>query len=130
MNKLYSVHDHWTDIDKKNDVDIESIDGVITGIKVNGEDYGGGESGYSTAKLTYEADGQVPVPPIYISRIWDNAITSIIPVIGTYDVVLYNGVAYGILDSDDHVHVDGAIEYDDGDLVITGDCTIIISNIL
>lgn len=41
MNKLYSVHDHWTDIDKKNDVDIESIDGVITGIKVNGEDYGG-----------------------------------------------------------------------------------------
>lgn len=42
MNKLYSVHDHWTDINKKNDVDIESIDGVITGIKVNGEDYGGG----------------------------------------------------------------------------------------
>lgn len=44
MNKLYSVHDHWTDINKKNDVDIESIDGVITGIKVNGEDYGGGET--------------------------------------------------------------------------------------
>lgn len=44
MNKLYSVHDHWTDINKKNDVDIESIDGVITGIKVNGEDYGGGTS--------------------------------------------------------------------------------------
>jgi len=41
MNKLYSVHDHWTNINKKNDVDIESIDGVITGIKVNGEDYGG-----------------------------------------------------------------------------------------
>lgn len=41
MNKLYSVHDHWTDINKKNDVVIESIDGVITGIKVNGEDYGG-----------------------------------------------------------------------------------------
>ena len=44
MNKLYSVHDHWTDINKKNDVDIESIDGVITRIKVNGEDYGGGGS--------------------------------------------------------------------------------------
>lgn len=41
MNKLYSVHDHWTDIAKKNDVDIESIDGVIAGIKVNGEDFGG-----------------------------------------------------------------------------------------
>lgn len=239
MNKLYSVHDHWTDINKKNDVDIESIDGVITGIKVNGEDYGGsewqnifdntittvldsdgfystnigvaieadsirvtfdgveyncpkrhiteinanlygaptpletgeegfdwtdfpfsivrwngnipattvvttqtagshslkidipqsgsGESGFSTAKLTYQAVGQVTTPPIYISRIWDNAITAIIPVIGTYDVVLYNGVAYGILDSNDNVSVDGAIEYDDGDLVITGDCTITIS---
>lgn len=42
MNKLYSVHDHWTDINKKNDVDIKSVDGVITGVKVNGEDYGGG----------------------------------------------------------------------------------------
>lgn len=41
MNKLYSVHDHWTDINRKNDVDIESIDGVITGIKVNGEDFSG-----------------------------------------------------------------------------------------
>lgn len=41
MNKLYSVHDHWTDIAKKNDVDIESIDGVIAGIKVNGEDFSG-----------------------------------------------------------------------------------------
>lgn len=52
MNKLYSVHDHWTDINKKNDVDIESIDGVITGIKVNGEDYGGGgESDFSTARV-------------------------------------------------------------------------------
>lgn len=127
MNKLYSVHDHWTDINKKNDVDIESIDGVITGIKVNGEDYGG-SSGFSTAKLTYEVVEHVTAPPIYISRIWDNAITSIIPVVGTYDVVLYNGVAYGILNTDKTVHVDGAIEYDDGDLVITGDCTISLSH--
>lgn len=54
MNKLYSVHDHWTNINKKNDVDIESIDGVITGIKVNGEDYGGGgSSDFSTARVTF-----------------------------------------------------------------------------
>ena len=31
MNKLYSVHDHWTDINKKNDVDIDGTDIYITG---------------------------------------------------------------------------------------------------
>ena len=41
MIKTYGVHDHWTDINKKNDVDIMSVDGVITGIEVNGEDYSG-----------------------------------------------------------------------------------------
>ena len=41
MIKTYGVHDHWTDINRKNDVDIMSVDGVITGIKVNGEDFSG-----------------------------------------------------------------------------------------
>lgn len=89
MNKLYSVHDHWTDINKKNDVDIESIDGVITGIKVNGEDYGGGESDFSTAEVTYrltfealeeEETGVRFTPPVAIAN---NEITigsSFIPV--------------------------------------------------
>ena len=54
MNKLYSVHDHWTDINKKNDVDIESIDGVITEIKVNGEDYGGSFGEFKIANITWE----------------------------------------------------------------------------
>lgn len=59
MNKLYSVHDHWTDINKKNDVDIESIDGVITGIKVNGEDYGGGITWESLYSGSIDPDGEV-----------------------------------------------------------------------
>lgn len=46
--KTYAVHDHWTDINKKNDVDIISIDGEITRIKVNGEDYGGGGETWNT----------------------------------------------------------------------------------
>ena len=88
---------------------------------------GGGESDFSTAKLTYEVVGHVTTPPIYISRIWDNAMSSLIPVAGTYDVVLYKGLAYGILETDANVSVEGSIEYDDGDLIITGDCTITIS---
>lgn len=60
MNKLYSVHDHWTDINKKNDVDIESIDGVITGIKVNGEDYGGSITWESVYSGTIDPEGEVP----------------------------------------------------------------------
>ena len=59
MNKLYSVHDHWTDIDKKNDVDIESIDGVITGIKVNGEDYSGGITWGSVYSGSIDPEGEV-----------------------------------------------------------------------
>lgn len=62
MNKLYSVHDHWTDINKKNDVDIESIDGVIAGIKVNGEDYGGGETWntvFEGSVTTVDDDGDI-----------------------------------------------------------------------
>lgn len=58
MNKLYSVHDHWTDINKKNDIDIESIDGVITGIKVNGEDYGGGTSWFNVYSDTVDPSGE------------------------------------------------------------------------
>lgn len=59
MNKLYSVHDHWTDINKKNDVDIESIDGVIAGIKVNGEDYGGSITWESVYSGSIDPDGEV-----------------------------------------------------------------------
>lgn len=42
--KNYKIRDNWLDIDKYNDVDIQSIDGVIQTVKVNGEDVGGGGS--------------------------------------------------------------------------------------
>lgn len=88
---------------------------------------GGGSSDFSTAKLTYSG-----IEQIYISRIYaDGDNTLVTPIIadpGTYDVVLYNGVAYGDLDRVlGNVSVDGAIEYDDGGVIITGDCTITIS---
>lgn len=42
MVKNYGIHDKWKDLDKVNDIDIKSIDGVIDSIKVNGEEAGGG----------------------------------------------------------------------------------------
>lgn len=88
----------------------------------------GGSSDFSTAKLTYAG-----IETIYISRIFDDGVikgvTPVIAEAGTYDVVLYNGVAYGELDRVlGNVSVDGAIEYDDGGVTITGDCTITISD--
>lgn len=84
MNKLYSVHDHWTDIAKKNDVDIESIDGVITGIKVNGEDFGGiswtqvytgyvvtsGESAPFSGTIPAELSGADTIKVVYNNNVY------------------------------------------------------------
>lgn len=51
--KNYKIKDNWLDIDKYNVVDVQSIDGVIQGVKVNGEDAGGGGGGYDTAVAVY-----------------------------------------------------------------------------
>ena len=144
MNKLYSVHDHWTDINKKNDVDIESIDGIITGIKVNGEDYGGGGgSDFSTADVTINNESGNTIPMIYIqSVIEENALSAESPagvINAAYNigstasirVPLYKGGAlwqfgdelidYEISVSGSATKVASAIYY------ITGNCTITIS---
>lgn len=48
--KNYKIRDNWLDINKYNDVDVQSVDGVIQNVKVNGEDVGGGGSGDFTIK--------------------------------------------------------------------------------
>lgn len=40
--KNYGIHDKWTDLDKLNNVDIKSVDGVIESVKINGEEAGSG----------------------------------------------------------------------------------------
>ena len=128
MNKLYSVHDHWTDIAKKNDVDIESIDGVITGIKVNGEDYGGGSSDFSTAQVTLSAKGLTYVP---IVSIYNNELHQKVPTfIESFEAVLYKGSQ--VCDASEirgtiTVSGDAVYDSDDQSIIITGDCTITIS---
>ena len=131
MNKLYSVHDHWTDIDKKNDVDIESIDGVITGIKVNGEDYGGGESDFSTANMTLEGAGTPPainIGIVFINPTFDdlegNPIETGIAS-GTYVIPLYKGRAVAFIDPSNNYTITGNATVDEeGTITITGDFTV------
>ena len=49
--KNYGIHDKWTNINKVNNVEIQSVDGVIENIKVNGEPAGGGD-GFTKANVT------------------------------------------------------------------------------
>lgn len=122
MKKLYSVHDHWTDINKKNDVDIESIDGVISGIKVNGEDYsGGGESDLSIATMT--CTGSFGTVYAAIAEDVDNRTTGSSGG-ETLHIILYKGQAL-IEFEGDILSTSGSIEDlgRDGWLV-TGDCTV------
>lgn len=63
--KNYGIHDKWTDLDKLNNVDIKSVDGVIESIKINGEEAGGGgSSDFSTAEveLYYTLDSAEFIP--------------------------------------------------------------------
>ena len=134
MNKLYSVHDHWTDINKKNDVDIESIDGVITRIKVNDEDYGGGgSSDFSTAELIFSKSGVSG--SFMVSWVYDDgenhSTMGEIVESGTYNIILYRGNAFALFKpegaGDFNIVGTGDVEVDGTDIYITGDCTITIS---
>lgn len=128
MNKLYSVHDHWTDISKKNDVDIESIDGVIAGIKVNGEDYGGGSSDFSTANVTLTRSLTISLPEC-VDELGGFCIASDSYEAGTYIVPLYKGHCR-VYNYDDRLVVEGNAEIITEEstgtqyIDIYGDCTI------
>lgn len=141
--KTYKVNDFWLDIEKKNHVDIESTDGVITSVKNNGEDIGGGgESDFSTAEVT-TINNTVNFYPTSLSEVLEDDEfqegfpSSLYPVnanVGTetHNCVLYKGhaVAMLVLDLGNNISVSGNIEkISDNDEVylITGDCTITIS---
>ena len=53
--KNYGIFDKWLNIEQQNVVDIQSVDGVIESVKINGEEAGGGGGGsgdFSTAEVT------------------------------------------------------------------------------
>lgn len=107
--KTYQIMDPWKDMDKVNLVDVKSVDGEITDVKVNGVPAGGGGGGdFSTAQVTIDnSNNQGGYPEIYGSII-DSYNTGGLPPtladctggeivpsdpIQTYTIILYKGKA-------------------------------------
>lgn len=79
MNKSYGIHDKWTDLDKVNNIEIQSVDGVIEEITVNGEPAGGGgdfTTAYVTINTNNQATKQYIVPYITSSGDIENLIAA------------------------------------------------------
>lgn len=143
--KNYMINDKWLDIAKQNIVEVESTDGVIGSVKVNGEEYGGGggSSDFSTAEVTISNESGTTIPVIYIQNvIEENALSEGSPAgiinavynIGStasIQIPLYKGGAlWAIGDEllDYEISVSGsATKVASAIYHITGDCTIIIS---
>lgn len=143
--KNYMINDKWLDIAKQNIVEVESTDGVIGSVKVNGQEYGGGggSSDFSTAEVAIVNGSGTTIPMIYIENvIEENALGEESPagvINAVYNigstasirVPLYKGGAlwqigdelfdYEISVSGSATKVASAIYH------ITGDCTITIS---
>lgn len=131
--KNYKIRDNWLDIDKYNDVDIQSVDGVIQTVKVNGEDVGGGgSSDFSTAEVTIASEDFTIIENLMSFAAVDGIDSGIIvftdPDIGTYTVPLYKGIAVWLYMGAHQVACTGNITYDPLiGIQIAGDGTITIS---
>lgn len=145
--KNYMINDKWLDIAKQNIVEVESTDGVIGSVKVNGEEYGGsgggGESDFSTAELVLTNNSGNPFEAYgatfyneeeYESTgsIYESGVS------GTIPVILYKGKAYidlltsinksaVVLTGDITGVNDVLLQTKYKGFNITGDCTITIS---
>ena len=74
--KNYGIRDQWTNLDKLNNVDIKSVDGVVESVKINGEEAGGGgSSDFSTAKVTFNVTPPQGVDITMLSVIYYFAFT-------------------------------------------------------
>lgn len=140
--KNYGIRDQWTNLDKLNNVDIKSVDGVIESVKINGEEAGGGggSSDFSTAEVTSSADSVEYIDIAAIVQVGPTQITvaqSTLTEDSTKTAVLYQGHQYIYLAPEMTITVvSGSAEVLEVDdpmagtmhfLDITGDCTITIS---
>ena len=76
--KSYNISDDWKDLGIYNEVSVRSADGAISNIKVNGEEYGGGESDFSTAEVTFICSDGEPDITTQVINIQDDGIYSIL----------------------------------------------------
>lgn len=142
--KNYGIRDQWTNLDKLNNVDIKSVDGVIESVKINGEEAGGGggSSDFSTAEVTlivsddFQSLINIWTPSMVDEPDFACAINNLQAEPGqtnTQSVILYKGMAIGTLllgdfDPAPTINVLGNVTYEGaGAFTITGDCTITIS---
>lgn len=135
MVKNYGIHDEWKDLNKVNDIDIKSIDGVIDSIKVNGEEAGGGgSSDFSTATVTIDNTTRTSINcavPV-ISEELEGACKAIARITGedylVNTVPLYKGKAL-LMFQGGTISVTGAIDgsLGGGAFVVTGDGSITIA---
>lgn len=132
--KNYGIRDQWTNLDKLNNVDIKSVDGVIESVKINGEEAGGGgSSDFSTAEVIV-GSGVVFNAPVVINEEEFQGIALITGPMEEemiWQVPLYKGkclVDIYTSDEGQSFSVSGdIIKISDGVYRITGDCTITIS---
>ena len=136
--KNYGIHDKWTDLDKLNNVDIKSVDGVIESVKINGEEAGGGgSSDFSTARVTvvnnYTKSVDIYVALADSEYLHSDTLTNLEPNrTATITAILYKGAAFAtitptVITDAFSVETEGDADADGGDVSITGDCTITIS---
>lgn len=136
--KNYGIHDKWTDLDKLNNVDIKSVDGVIESVKINGEEAGGGggSSDFSTAEVTVVNNTGELINGSFVC-VRDTPISTVVPLntlpfnsSTNFTVPLYKGnCAWKITSGTLNISVSGDIEWNSGSRTafITGDGTITIS---
>lgn len=141
MALFYGIHDKWTDINKENDVLVQSTEGVIDSIKVNGEEYGGGgASDLSTAEVIVINQTELPVSfetALIVDEYDEKVFTASATVFGGQtketEVVLYNGVSVDPTLINSHevpvaIAVTGDIEIvEDYVMIVTGAGTITIT---
>lgn len=134
--KNYMINDKWLDIAKQNIVEVESTDGVIGSVKVNGQEYGGGgSSDFSTAEVTVVNSTAMPlgIEIINIDGEENKLVSGQIVNRNTtksVNAVLYDGSQYyDVYEISGTITVSGNAEYDaeNSIITITGDCTITIS---
>lgn len=134
--KNYGIRDQWTDLDKLNNVDIKSVDGVIESVKINGEEAGGGgSSDFSTATVTFEGEALATMPLIVTAGSGSSVDAILVTQRpfgnASYPIALYKGNAIIPVTAFEEGEVitisDGGESLGDDMYLITGNCTITIS---
>lgn len=126
--KNYKIKDNWLDIDKYNVVDVQSVDGVIQGVKVNGEDAGGGGGDFSTATMNIVINDNVDlnISCAFLRRGKIMGGTFKFSQDTSITIVLYKGTALiDLTDNNLSIYTSGAITSEgSGTYTASGDCTI------